>query len=144
MDQELISYLDRRFEETTRRISEETARQIGTVREDLRTEIREQVGTVRGELRSDIAAARGEVRTEIRQLGVTVEALRTQIQTVAEGVATVDEKLERFRQEVSEEFDEVKSMIKFSYAELDRRINQLETRTRDIEARVGRLEAIRT
>ena len=110
MDQELISYLDKRFDETTQRIE----------------------------------AVRGEVRTEIRQLGVTVEALRTQIQTVADGVVTVDEKLERFRQEVREEFDEVKSMIKFSYAELDRRINQLETRARDIEARVGRLEAIRT
>ena len=118
MDQELTSYLDRRFEETTRRITEETARQIGTARE--------------------------EVRTEIRQLGVTVEGLRTEIQTVAEGVVTVDEKLERFRQENSAEHDEIKSMIKFSYAELDRRIGQVEGRTRNLEARVERLEAIRT
>ena len=110
MDQELISYLDKRFDGTTQRIE----------------------------------AVRGEVRTEIRQLGVTVEALRTQIQTVADGVVTVDEKLERFRQEVREEFDEVKSMIKFSYAELDRRIGQVEGRTRNLEARVERLEAIKT
>jgi predicted RNase H-like nuclease (RuvC/YqgF family) len=117
MDQELIAHLDRRFEETTRRINEETARQIGTVRE--------------------------EFRTEIRQLGVTVEGLRTQIQTVAEGVVAVDEKLERFRHEVRGEFDEVKAMIKFSYAELDRRIGHLELRTRDLEARVERLEVAR-
>jgi hypothetical protein len=135
MDQELISYLDKRFDETAQRIE--------AVRGELRTEIREQVGAVREELRSDIATVRGEVRTEIRQLGVTVEALRTQIQTVAEGVVTVDEKLERFRQENSAEHDEIKSMIKFSYAELDRRIIQLEASTRNLEARVGRLEAAR-
>ena len=44
---------------------------------------------------------------------------RNEIRPVAEGVANVKEKLERFRQEVQEEFKELKSMIKFSYAELD-------------------------
>jgi hypothetical protein len=77
-------------------------------------------------------------------VGVTVEGLRTQIQIVAEGVITVDEKLERFRQENSAEHDEIKSMIKFSYTELDRRISQLESHTRNLEARVERLEAART
>jgi hypothetical protein len=54
-----------------------------------------------------------------RHFGVVAEGLRNEIRQVTEGVANVNEKLERFRQEVQEEFKEVKSMIKFSYAELD-------------------------
>lgn len=79
-----------------------------------------------------------------RHFGVVAEELKSMIQLVAEGVVTVDEKLERFRQENSAEHDEIKSMIKFSYAELDRRIVQLEASTRNLEARVARLETART
>jgi hypothetical protein len=57
-----------------------------------------------------------------RHFGVVAEGLERKIQLVAEGITNVDEKLERFRQEVKEEFKKVKSMIKFSYAELDRRV----------------------
>ena len=43
-----------------------------------------------------------------RHFGVVAEGLEHKIQLVAEGVANLDEKLERFRQEVTEEFKEVK------------------------------------
>ena len=61
---------------------------------------------------------KGEMEEIKRHFGVVAEGLRTEIRQVAEGVANVDEKLDRFRQEVAEEFKEVKSMIKFPYAEL--------------------------
>jgi len=60
---------------------------------------------------------------------------------VAEGIANVDEKLERFRQEVKEEFKEAKSMIKLSYAELDRRVQTLEESVLSLQTRMNRLEA---
>ena len=49
-----------------------------------------------------------------RHFGVVAEGLEHKIQLVAEGVANVDETLERFRREVQEEFKEVKFMTSFS------------------------------
>ena len=43
--------------------------------------------------------------------------MRKEIGRVAEGVVNVDEKLERFRQDVDERFAEVKTLVKVSYAE---------------------------
>ena len=53
-----------------------------------------------------------------RHFDVVAEGLRSEIRQVAEGVANVDEKLEReisaLSQEMRTEFKEVKAMIKFS------------------------------
>jgi len=46
-----------------------------------------------------------------RHVGVVAEGLEHTIQLVAEGVANLDEKLEGFRQEITEEFKEVKSRL---------------------------------
>ena len=44
-----------------------------------------------------------------RHFSVVAEGLEHKIQLVAEGIENVDEKLERFRQEVKEEFKETRS-----------------------------------
>ncbi len=83
---------------------------------------------------------REEIEEIKRHFDVVAEGLEHKIQLVAEGVTNVNEKLERFRQEVQEEFKEVKAMIKFSYAELDRRIRTLEEDFLTLKSRVERLE----
>src|SRR4051812_12679912 len=52
-----------------------------------------------------------QVETGIRENRVLIEGLQDQIQLVAEGVATVDSKLETFRGEVAKEFKEVRSTM---------------------------------
>ncbi len=59
----------------------------------------------------------------------------------------MDDELREF---LTERFEAIESMgreilaaVKFSYAELDRRLTRLETLTVDLEARVRRLEAER-
>jgi hypothetical protein len=52
---------------------------------------------------------------------------------VEERMTSLEEKMERG-------FDEVKAMIKFSYAELDRRVMSLETGLAKLETRVLKLE----
>ena len=47
-----------------------------------------------------------------RHFSVVAEGLEHKIQLVAEGIKNVDKKLERFHQEVKEEFKETRSMIK--------------------------------
>jgi phage shock protein A len=100
MDQELIAYLDARFRETSEQIEglrEETSRRF------------EQVDSA------------------IRQTHVTIEGLRGEVRLLAEGVMGADEKLQTFRAEVRQEFEDTRSLIRSSYAQVDRRVHALES-----------------
>ncbi len=94
------------------------------------------------------AAAEGfrvEVAEVKRHFSVIGESLRSEIRQVAEGLAAVDAQIDReigtLRQEMHEQFEETRAMIKLSYSELDRRIRVLESGQASLEARVQRLEA---
>jgi hypothetical protein len=80
------------------------------VRTELRQEIRESAATILD--RVDASAA--ETR---RHFDVVAEGLRSDIKAVAEGLGALDEKVERFRGEVREDFGKV-----------DRRLLHLEVR----------------
>jgi len=107
MDQELIEYLDRRFEAIDRRF-EESDRRWNERFEEAK-----------------------------RYFGVRAEELQRHIQLVAEGVANVDEKLERFREETRSEFRETQAMIRFSHADLQDQIDNLKRRLIVVEERLG-------
>ena len=111
--QQLIEFLGRKFTEVDARLDQT----------DTKEELREQQAETR------------------RHFEVVAEGLRSEIRQVAEGVLNVDEKLGRFHQEAQAEFDEIKAMIKFSYAELDRRVRTLEDEVRVLRGRIERLEA---
>ena len=76
-----------------------------------------------------------------RHFGVIAEHLEGKIQLLAEGQEVLRREAQQFREEVRAEFQEVKAMIKFSYAELDRRVRSLETDLVELRARVERIEA---
>ncbi len=65
-----------------------------------------------------------------RHFDVVGEALRGKIRQVAEGIADPEGRfqggLKGLREEMVAGFSEVKSMIKFSHAELDRRFSAIE------------------
>jgi predicted secreted Zn-dependent protease len=65
-----------------------------------------------------------------RHADVVAEGLRSEIRTVAEGVAGMDEKFtlefERVREDMREQIGEVKSLLRVSYGDLDRRVQSLE------------------
>ena len=79
-----------------------------------------------------------------RYFGIIAEELGHQIQQVAEGIMNVDEKLDRevtaLRHDMQLGFDETKAMIKFSYADLDRRVRTLEDTVFSLHTRMERLE----
>ena len=85
---------------------------------------------VESEFRSEFRGVRQDVAEQLaetkRHVGVVVEGLRSEIRQVAEGVMNVDEKLERFRHDVDEQFTEVKTLVKVSYGDRDRRVRILE------------------
>ena len=63
---------------------------------------------------------------------------------VAEGVANVDEKLDRrfneLKAEIQETRQEVLAAVKFSYAELDKRLTNLEKEFLELKHRVEKIE----
>ena len=76
-----------------------------------------------------------------RYFGVIAEGLRNDIRQVAEGHEVIRQDMREFREEVQSEFKEVRSLIKFSYAELDQRIRTLEHEVTALKSRMERLEA---
>lgn len=76
-----------------------------------------------------------------RHFGIVAEDLRSEIRAVAEGVQTLSARVDLFETNVKAEFEEVKAMIRFSYAELDRRLRTVESEVTDLRARLEKVEA---
>ena len=101
---------------------------VGGLQTDLRAEIRDVkrhsdviAETLRTELRAEIQDVKGHS-------DVIAEALRSDIRTVAEGFVATNERLDRLEVRISEGFEELKSTIRISYVDLDRRVVVLEKR----------------
>jgi chromosome segregation ATPase len=124
-DQELIALVEQRFADLAERIDES------------RNETRQRLDGIETETRQRFDRLEGQDR----QNGVEIEALRGDVRQVAEGVATLDEKLERFRIDSERQFDEMRAMIHLSYGQLEKRLVTLECRCDDLEARLTALEA---
>ncbi len=63
------------------------------------------------------------------KIHIQLEFLRGDIRLVAEGVANVDEKLDRHIGETAREFEEVRSLTRLSYVQLEKRVSVLESRS---------------
>ena len=98
VDPELAAYLDRRFDEFRQE------HVSGTEFNEFRTEVRAEFADVKTELRREIAESAAETR---RHFDVVAESLRSTIQVIVGGVLTVDRKLDRFADDVRDEFRKV-------------------------------------
>jgi hypothetical protein len=107
VDQELVEYLDRRFNEFRVALREE-------LRADLRADIEASAAETRAVLRAEMAATAAETR---RHFDVVTEQLTNKIQLVGEGVIGVDQKVDRLAAETRAGFEKV-----------DRRILHLQAR----------------
>ena len=80
----------------------------------------------------------------VHQFHVISEDVISQVKLVAEGVGNVNEKLDRTRQELKSEIQEARqevlAAIKFSYAELDKRLTILENEFLELKRRVEKIE----
>ena len=80
-----------------------------------------------------------------RHFDVVAEQMRSDLRLIAEGLGALREQVTRIEHNLREDIlsaqRELSAMIKFSYAELDRRIQGLEQRQDQIEVRLRRLES---
>ena len=79
--------------------------------------------------RFDVADVRFDGFEErLRRVEILGEDTRDQIRIVAEGVTTVDRKLEEFRSEVADSFREHRDLLRTSYQDLNLRMTSVEER----------------
>ena len=64
----------------------------------------------------------------VRAEGVLLEALRDQVQQLAEAHAMLDQRLERYRREHEVAQQEILALLRTSYQDLERRVSRLEAR----------------
>ena len=76
----------------------------------------------------------------VHQFHLISEDLTSKIQQVAEGVINLNEKIDRRMDENETAHKDILSAIKFSYAELDKRITTLENEMQDLKRRMDKIE----
>jgi hypothetical protein len=102
VDEELVAYFDRRFAELKTELKSELTTELTS---SLSSSIASAItSAVTSQLRAEIAASAAETR---RHFDVVADRLMDKIQLVGEGVIGVDQKLDRFRGEVADEFRKV-------------------------------------
>ena len=108
VDQELVSYLDRRFAELKSEITGELRAEIlasaAETRQHVEAKILASTAETREYVEAKILGSTAETR---RHFDVVADSLMDKIQLVGDGVIGVDQKLDRFRGEVAEEFRRV-------------------------------------
>ena len=114
-NQELLAVLEQRFSELTESIEESRAETRGQFeRIDARFE--------------QIDGRLDRIEGETRHAHVRIEALDGSVRQLAESVVAVDQKVDRLDDRMGREFDDVRSLIRLSYRQLDQRVSALENR----------------
>jgi len=131
MDQELISYLDKRFGEINERFDavETDIKGLKMDTKELKDDVRELKKDT-SELKKDTKELKDEVRElkkDAHETRILLEDLRGDVQMIAEGLATgFDEGLKPLRSEYDDKIEEVRSLNRLSYSDLQRRVTVLE------------------
>ena len=152
MDQELITYLDRRFDEINSRFERVDSRLEGMDSRfdgmDSRFDgVDSRFDGVDSRLEGmDSRFERQDSRTDglegqLRETGVLLEGLAARIETVAEGVLSNGEAHRRLRAELDRQFEELKAMNRVSHVGLEGRMSDHDRRLESLEGRVDVLEA---
>lgn len=78
-----------------------------------------------------------------RHFGVVAESLRSDIRQIAEGHSGIRREIQGLREELRDEFKEMRALMRLSFSQLDQRIHTLETDISTLKARMDRLESLR-
>ncbi len=123
MDQELIAYLDERFRESSR--------QIEGLRQETMSRF-EQVDEAIQQNRDESRHTQNEVRRTqdgVRHTQIMVEALRSDLQGVAEGVLGANQRIDALREEMKQEVGKVHHLVDLphkDHRDVNERVRSLE------------------
>jgi predicted nucleic acid-binding Zn-ribbon protein len=100
----------------------------GEVRQT-RTDLQGEIRQLDGKIEQTRTQLQGEIHRLDDKVHIQLEYVRSDIRLVAEGVANVNEKLDRHIGETAREFEEVRSLTRLSYVQLEKRVSALESRS---------------
>jgi len=120
MDKDLVTYLQQMEKRLDERFAE-TGRQIQALREETQQGLTEVRGGIR-QVQERTAQGFKEVKDDIRGAHVLIEGLREDVRQVSDGVINVNERLDRYREEVSRQFKEVETRQRLAYQDLKGRL----------------------
>ena len=126
--------------------NEQTRRHFDVVAESLKSEIRviaEGHGVLVEKI-DGLGTRMDHLETKVDRLETKVDALDARMDSLETKVDHLETKLDGFIVVTRTNFDEVRAAIKFSYAELDRRVAHLESFVQDLSTRMQRIEARQT
>ena len=89
-----------------------------------------KIDQTRVQLEGKIDQTRVQLEGKIEKTELQVESLRGDIRQLAEGIANVDEKVDRHIEETARQFDDVKALMRLYYVPLEQRVTALESRRR--------------
>ena len=110
MEPELKDYLDKQFSQIGERFG-----QLGSRMDRIESHM------------DGLEARLGAVESEVQQTRILVEAQHNDIRQVAEGVIGTNERLDSFKEEMTLQFEHVRSLISPPYSDLNRRLKLLES-----------------
>ncbi len=85
----------------------------------------------------------GQMEEIKRHFGVIAESLRSDIRQIAEGHAPIRHELQAHREEIRDEFKEMRALMRISFSQLDQRIRTLESDITALKSRMDRFETSR-
>jgi len=76
-----------------------------------------------------------------RHFGVVAESLRSDIRQIAEGHAVIRHELQSQREEIRDEFNQTRALLRSSFGKLDQRVDTLESDVSSLKSRIDQLES---
>jgi len=76
-----------------------------------------------------------------RHFGVVAESLRSDIRQIAEGRAVIRHELQSQREEIRDEFNQTRGLLRSSFRQLDQRVDTLESDVSSLKSRIDHLES---
>ncbi len=132
-----IKGIGKEVEEISNRLNQEIRRELQWVKEGLESvsehlkgEITSSLQRIKEESWSQISSSSEETRMSLQEIREILKTLEERISRIAEERTMVSEKLKEGFEAVKEELG---SMIRFSYGDLERRLNALEARVKALE-----------
>jgi len=128
--QSMISQSDHARELSFHGVQEDIKTILGQVKQDLISNLQLTREGGKEDLKASLASSRRETKADLDGLDARLTKLQEQTQKAAEEFGPLGERVQAGLMEVK---DELSSMIKFSFAELERRLNALEARIKVLE-----------
>ncbi len=132
-----IKGIGKEIEEISNRLNQEIRRELQWVKEGLEStseHLKEEVASnlqrIKEESLSQISSSAEETRMNLREVREALKTVEERLNRIAEERTMVSEKLKEGFEAVKEELG---AMIRFSYGDLERRLNALEARVKALE-----------